>query len=427
MDQRRCSRKRLGGRLIAPTVGSSKYVGDLLGACLPPAEPITIAPLDPPDPEEGVQLEMPAFTLPASTELEICFASYYDFSDRVPERFKTEDGNAFYINGLTLRQDANSHHLIMSNPEISASLVDDPSFGKWLCYGGERAGDSCNPIDIGSCGDGAHCATELKHQVTCSGFGPVEEMQDGFVSGVTGSIVGSQTAQYVEEPRTGVYRTIPIRGFVYHNAHAFNLTDKDHPMHARVNLHFTDDLRYQRISKPDSKRVAREQRTPPFEKSTLCSTHVMPKDSELIPLASHTHKRGERFWVEDPEGKQIYESLSYSDPVYLNIDPTMMFDSPDEAKRTLKFCATYNNGVTADGKPDVGMVTRSSTMPDRTECKPVACAEGKIGASCDGVDDDAACDTSSGAGDGMCDACDITDGVTTENEMFVLMPTYIQH
>jgi hypothetical protein len=32
--------------------------------------------------------------------------------------------------------------------------------------------------------------------------------------------------------------------------------------------------------------------------------------------------------------------------------------------------------------------------------------------------DDAACDSSPGAGDGSCDACSITGGVTTGNEMF---------
>jgi hypothetical protein len=407
-------------------LGSSEYVGNLLGACLPPAEPVTIAELAPPEPEEGAQLEMPVFTLPASTELEICFASYYDLSEQVPDRFKSDDGRAFTINGLTLRQDANSHHMIMTNPGIDASRVDDPAFGKWLCYGGDRDGKDCDPIDVSSCGAGAHCGTELKHQVTCNGFGPVDDVADGFVGGGAGSIVGSQTAQYVEEPREGVYRTIPIKGFIYFNAHAFNLTDKDHPMHARVNLHYTDDRRFKRISEADTKKVSAPAGIPPFEKSTVCTTHVMPKGSELISLGSHTHKRGERFWVEDPEGKQIYESLVYSDPVYAAFEPPLAFDAPDEAKRTLKFCATFNNGVTADGLPDVSMVTRASTMPDRTECKPVACAAGKVGASCAGVDDNAVCDSRQGAGDGLCDACTITAGPTTENEMFVLMPTYIQ-
>jgi hypothetical protein len=47
------------------------------------------------------------------------------------------------------------------------------------------------------------------------------------------------------------------------------------------------------------------------------------------------------------------------------------------------------------------------------------------GEPCDGVDDDAKCDSEPGVGDGVCDACAITAGATTENEMFVVIPTYI--
>jgi len=41
-------------------------------------------------------------------------------------------------------------------------------------------------------------------------------------------------------------------------------------------------------------------------------------------------------------------------------------------------------------------------------------------------DDDAACDTSPGAGDGMCDACPITSGATSDDEMFVLRGTRLE-
>lgn len=50
----------------------------------------------------------------------------------------------------------------------------------------------------------------------------------------------------------------------------------------------------------------------------------------------------------------------------------------------------------------------------------MACAEGKIGAPCSGVGDDRTCDTGPGANDGFCDACRITGGESTENEMFIL-------
>jgi hypothetical protein len=77
-----------------------------------------------------------------------------------------------------------------------------------------------------------------------------------------------------------------------------------------------------------------------------------------------------------------------------------------------------------DGTADLRLVTRLSTMPDRTTCKPVACVAGKVEAACNGASDGASCDSSPGAGDGVCDACPITAGVTTENEMFVLIGGY---
>jgi hypothetical protein len=64
-------------------------------------------------------------------------------------------------------------------------------------------------------------------------------------------------------------------------------------------------------------------------------------------------------------------------------------------------------------------------MPDRASCQPVACAAGKVGAACSGKDDNATCDSEPGKGDGLCDACAITSGVTTEDEMFVVMPWYV--
>jgi len=90
----------------------------------------------------------------------------------------------------------------------------------------------------------------------------------------------------------------------------------------------------------------------------------------------------------------------------------MLFDAAEPALRTLKYCADYNNGVTGEGKPDLKLVTRLSTMPDRTTCAPVACTTGKAGAPCKGADDDVTCDSAPGAADGSCDACTITAGRT---------------
>jgi hypothetical protein len=139
-------------------------------------------------------------------------------------------------------------------------------------------------------------------------------------------------------------------------------------------------------------------------------------------MTGHTHRRGKHFWVTDSSGSQIYENFVYNDPVYKHYQPWLDFPSADAAQRTLKFCATFNNGLKADGSPDLELVTRASKMPVRTSCTPVACVAGKVGAACSA---NAECDSAQGAGDGLCDACPITQGTTTENEMFVLMPWLI--
>jgi hypothetical protein len=164
----------------------------------------------------------------------------------------------------------------------------------------------------------------------------------------------------------------------------------------------------------------------PFTEQSYCGEWVAPQDSQLYTLSSHTHKRGRNFTVDLWDGTRIYQSAHYSDPVEQIFDPPLVFDSADPAQRTLKYCAEFNNGVREDGSPDVDLVTRLSTMPERTTCTPVACVAGKVGAPCQGASDGAACDSAPGANDGFCDACPITSGQTTENEMFVLSPTFVQ-
>ena len=84
-----------------------------------------------------------------------------------------------------------------------------------------------------------------------------------------------------------------------------------------------------------------------------------------------------------------------------------------------------------DGEPDPETVTRYSRLPDSVYipgvpgiCSPVACVAGKIGEACSGPNDGATCDSEPDAGDGWCDACAITGGESTENEMFLLLGEY---
>jgi len=54
--------------------------------------------------------------------------------------------------------------------------------------------------------------------------------------------------------------------------------------------------------------------------------------------------------------------------------------------------------------------------------KATGCTAGKVGETCNGKNAD--CDTTPGAGDGVCDACTLVGGVTTEDEMFLLLGNF---
>jgi len=123
-----------------------------------------------------------------------------------------------------------------------------------------------------------------------------------------------------------------------------------------------------------------------------------------------------------------YVSQLYNDPIIERFDPPMIFSRPSVADRSLTYCALYDNGFT---NPDE--VKRKSTSPNPPfaisgvggPCQtPTNCVKGTIGAACTGVSQkkrDESCDSASGAGDGMCDACPLRGGVTTEDEMFLLL------
>ena len=124
-------------------------------------------------------------------------------------------------------------------------------------------------------------------------------------------------------------------------------------------------------------------------------------------------------------GEKLYDNPFWDDPVIEEFDPPRLFDAEDAGDRTLVHCAVYNNGVRADGSPDVDMVKRYSRLPPRSLCEPTHCAEGQVGLACGGLADHATCDSSPGAGDGYCDACPISAGLTSDDEMFVALGTMV--
>jgi hypothetical protein len=224
-----------------------------------------------------------------------------------------------------------------------------------------------------------------------------------------------------------VFGQIPLKGVLYWNSHAFNLTSTDTTMHAWLNYYFADDQRFPVRGIFNASRIF-SANAAPFTTQTICNNHELPQGAHLFNLSSHTHKHGKHFTVTHPDGSTLYESFVYNDPDDVEFDPPLVFDSPNPAQRTLRYCSLYNNGVKADGSPDVNLVTRASRVPPSAQligtCNPVACVSGKIGARCNGANDDRTCDSSPGANDGDCDACNITGGESTENEMFILIGAY---
>ncbi len=119
------------------------------------------------------------------------------------------------------------------------------------------------------------------------------------------------------------------------------------------------------------------------------------------------------------EDDLLYTNFVYNDPTIVLYDPPRVMDG-SILDRTLTYCSLYDNGLT-----DPSEVKTNSTSPKG--CNPKACTEGLVGARCSGsteADKNASCDSTPGAGDGFCDACTLTGGLTTEDEMFILMGAF---
>jgi hypothetical protein len=163
-------------------------------------------------------------------------------------------------------------------------------------------------------------------------------------------------------------------------------------------------------------------------------------------LSSHTHKFGRdfRIWYPPnepceagpdcaaPDREPDYRSFFYQDPLYQRFDAENnleILDSANENDRTFRYCAIWDNGET-----NAEEVRKHSERPDANTCAfgaandfvgqcgcepdERACLGGpNQGMTCNG--DDALC------GDGgVCDACPVWGGVTTEEEMFGILGAY---
>jgi hypothetical protein len=428
----------------------------LLDACLPPAEPQKIRPPEPPAADAGVQLYGPPWHIPARGEGEVCYATYYDFSSRVPpaEQFPCPaewggPGKAcFFYDRTALTQDPNSHHSILRLYRGQYDITHS-GWGTFTCHGGEHDGQSCNPTGIGvpapagaDCGAGSGCAGSVVPAIACLGYGPPDLSIGGGISradsGNAPQILISTEPYYTQAYPDGVSDVMPVAGIFVVNSHAFNSSDQPTTNEQWLNIYFSPpaDRRYLLQDLFDAADIF-IQDVPPFAEREYCRTLTFAQGTRVFELYSHTHKRGRLFRVWGPgvwppcssatgtclpeAGTPFLVTTDYANPDLVLFDPPLVLDQADPATRTLKYCAIYDNGAT-----DPATVKRRTGAPPLSQiCNDakVRCVAGPHrGEPCGGSD--RRCDSSTGAGDGACDACPLRGGVTTDDEMFILLGSF---
>jgi cysteine-rich repeat protein len=328
------------------------------------------------------------------------------------------------------------------------------------------------------------CSGDVVSSVACGGYGPPDANQFS-VTGRGGnlrSFSGSQEPFYQQTLADGVYATAPLRGVIVWNSHAFNLTPEASTMAQYLNLDFAQpaDQQYPLQGIFDARWIF-AQDVPAFGTEEICATYTIEQGARLFELASHTHVRGVRWrtWappntpcqpacpaqytpntlfnpcVPDPDpdfpictgprdaDPPLYFSSDYSDPLQLDFDPPLAFDDPAVENRTFLFCSLYDNG-SGPGSPPVKRRSTSPYPPDIPGLAPgtllnalglggpcpvsvTTCADGPnkgmvcgSGPKIDDVDHAVCGDPALQ----LCDACPERGGVTTSDEMFILLGSY---
>jgi hypothetical protein len=378
-------------------------------------------------------------------------------------------GLGYYCNGGG--QGVNRTPCNPANPGVAAPDGDGCGSGKctdgfdFRC-GGKADGAPCDPRTADVCGAGVQCLGVFESSIACLTFGPPDF--GGAAGALSGS--GSQTAPQVggsQQPFArsaypeGVFGVFPARAIWVWNSHAFNLTDDPTYNQQWYNIYFAPpqdrEFPIQGVFDADDIFV---QDVPPFEEREYCRTVTFGIGTRLFELSSHTHARARLFRTWGPgiaprcrstranpstclaeTSTPIAVTTQYNDPTQLKFDPPLALDDPDPAQRTFKFCALYDNGHTDPDhvkknseSPTYGafvggpcLIAGSNAFSRNTGI--VCLNEAKRGQAC-GTDaapfaaDDRKCDSAPGANDGICDACTLTGGVTTGDEMFIPLGNY---
>jgi hypothetical protein len=335
----------------------------------------------------------------------------------------------------------------------------DPSWKNWSCNGGDNSGSSCTP-GSNECGDRGQCTTAPLSAIACITYQNAPG-QLGTVGGLFGTadvrqqIVAAQESTFRENFPEGVYDLAPVTGFVVWDSHAFNPTKIDTSVEQWMNLQFAspDELVHPRQKIFDANDIFGMGRIEAYSSKEVCTTYTIPQHAELLTLSSHFHRFGKEFRIWYPPNAECspgpdcqpnerpadYKSYDYADPLYQRFasGDAPSFGSSNAEDRTFKYCGLFDNGENNPAE-----VRRESLKPDAATCDfvalvaPVANQRGlelfacgcepeerscfggpNEGLACNG--DDSVC----GEG-GVCDACPVGGGVTTEEEMFILLGSY---
>ncbi len=272
----------------APERGVVAGTADLLNACLPPPLPLETKPLDPPPAGTGLQFKAPMQMLPPLTEREVCFVSYYDVTDQVPELYRGPGGDTFRFRRIDARQDPLSHHAVVVNYGGVAPL-ESPVWGAFTCGGGDRHGEPCNPRQLDACGTGV-CGSTPQESVGCFGFGP----GDAGIGVGNDSLFNTMAAGLGSVE--GIYAEAPLKGILVWNSHSFNVTNQPGKLDIWVNLDFAPpDEQIHQLKRFTVIDEMFRLNVPPFAAQQLCGHYVVPVRERIIELSSHNHKRGVRF------------------------------------------------------------------------------------------------------------------------------------
>jgi len=361
--------------------------------------PNKIQPLPPPAPGDGVQFYSGGWLVPAEGEDEVCFISYYDYSDSIPDEFKVPCTDAqggpeldcFAYNDILLAQDPQSHHSIVEFyvPPIGKEDQWDPMGGAWkdwTCLGGDNGGASCTP-GSGECGPRSQCTTAPQTSLGCVLYRnapPDLGSLAGFVgqADVRQNLATAQEATFRERYPTDVYSLMPAKGFIVWDNHSFNPTKSDTTVEQWMNVEFAapEEQVYPRVQIFDASAIFGMGTIDAFTSKEVCNTYTIPQHARLLTLSSHTHRRGKRFRIWYPpndacqpgpdcnpaDREHDYISRDYADPLYQRFaEPDLpVYDSPDPRDRTFRYCSLWDNGET---NPDE--VRRESTKPDAASCE----------------------------------------------------------